>query len=150
MPVRCQSSYVYKQFVFAYSDCSSTRQRWQFLQCLFRLSVAKLTILSRKGPPTIRNYLHGFVYHSNLSVFYLRLPLWFICQRHARPDSDIDIVLFLPELNWGQLRAIGGVHMDLEASLCKKIDLSVCLTTSWRRLIRRPGCRLILAFELER
>jgi len=68
------------------------------------------------------NFLHGFVYHLNLSVFYLCLPY---AKGNARPDSDFDIALFLSELNWGRLRDIGGVHMDPEASLGKKIDLSV-------------------------
>jgi len=44
----------------------------------------------------------------------------------ARPDSDIDIAVFLPEFNWSKLQDIGGAHMDLEKALGKKVDLAVC------------------------
>ncbi|KAM6501299.1 hypothetical protein JOM56_004313 [Amanita muscaria] len=47
-------------------------------------------------------------------------------QGTARPDSDIDIVLFIPDRGWGKLEAIGGVLMDLESALDRDIDLSVC------------------------
>jgi predicted nucleotidyltransferase len=40
----------------------------------------------------------------------------------ARPDSDIDIAVFLPEL---KLTDIGGAHMDLEEAFGKKVDLSL-------------------------
>ncbi|KAF8811312.1 hypothetical protein BYT27DRAFT_7184786 [Phlegmacium glaucopus] len=44
----------------------------------------------------------------------------------ARPDSDVDIALFLPDLGWDKLIDIGGAHMDLESALGRKVDLSVC------------------------
>ncbi|KAK2462491.1 hypothetical protein APHAL10511_005461 [Amanita phalloides] len=45
----------------------------------------------------------------------------------ARPDSDVDIAIFHPDLIWDKNRQeIGGVHMDLEDALNKEADLSVC------------------------
>jgi len=44
----------------------------------------------------------------------------------ARPDSDIDIALFLPDFGWDKLGDVGGAQMDLENALHKKIDLSIC------------------------
>ncbi|KIL66708.1 hypothetical protein M378DRAFT_160733 [Amanita muscaria Koide BX008] len=47
-------------------------------------------------------------------------------ERTARPDSDIDIVIFMPDRGWGKLEVIGGVQMDLKRALHRRIDLSVC------------------------
>lgn len=44
----------------------------------------------------------------------------------ARPDSDVDIVLFLHDLGWDKLADIGGAEMDLESALNRKVDLTVC------------------------
>ena len=44
----------------------------------------------------------------------------------ARPDSDVDIALFFPDLGWDNLVAIGGAQRDLESALGKKVDLTVC------------------------
>ena len=43
----------------------------------------------------------------------------------ARPDSDVDIALFLPNLTRRELVAIGGIHADLENALKREVDLSV-------------------------
>ena len=43
----------------------------------------------------------------------------------ARPDSDVDIALFLDDLRWDKLVDIGGVLMDLEIALHRKVDLAV-------------------------
>jgi len=44
----------------------------------------------------------------------------------ARPDSDVDIALFIPDLSWDRLADVGGVQMDLERVLDRQVDLSVC------------------------
>jgi len=44
----------------------------------------------------------------------------------ARPDSDVDIALFFPDLGWDNLVTIGGAQRDLESALGKKVDLTVC------------------------
>ena len=44
----------------------------------------------------------------------------------ARPDSDVDIAIFLPELCWDKLGDVGGIHMELESAFGRKVDLSVC------------------------
>lgn len=45
----------------------------------------------------------------------------------ARPDSDVDIALFLPGpgLSRGELVDIGGILIGLENALKRKVDLSV-------------------------
>ena len=49
-------------------------------------------------------------------------------QGTARPNSDVDIALFIPNLSFScsELMVIGGIQMDLESALWWKIDLSVC------------------------
>jgi hypothetical protein len=41
----------------------------------------------------------------------------------ARPDSDVDIALFILYLD---LQDIGGTHMDLESAFGRKVDPSIC------------------------
>ena len=55
----------------------------------------------------------------------------------ARPDSDIDIAVFLPKLNWSKLVDIGGAHMDLEEVFGKKVDLSVCPSDDFLERIKK-------------
>ena len=43
----------------------------------------------------------------------------------ARPDSDVDIALFLPDLRSPRLEDAGGVLFDLESALGKEIDLTL-------------------------
>jgi predicted nucleotidyltransferase len=55
----------------------------------------------------------------------------------ARPDSDIDIALFIPNLSWDKLEDIGGVQMDLERTLDRQIDLSVSPPDDFVEKIKR-------------
>ena len=55
----------------------------------------------------------------------------------ARPDSDIDIALFIPNLTWDKLADIGGVQMDLEGTLDRQVDLSVCPPDDFVEKIKR-------------
>ena len=45
----------------------------------------------------------------------------------ARPNSDVEIALFLPDLHRDKLIDIGGVLMDLERAFDRHVDLTVCL-----------------------
>lgn len=56
----------------------------------------------------------------------------------AHPDSDIDIAVFLPKLDWSKLKDIGGAHMDLEEAFGKKVDLSVLPSGDFLERIKLP------------
>ncbi len=54
-----------------------------------------------------------------------------------RSNSDVDIALFLFDLRRDKLIDIGGVLMDLERVLDKKIDLSVCPSDEFVEKIKK-------------
>jgi predicted nucleotidyltransferase len=138
----CQSSYatMYKQFVFGYSNHSSTQTTMATItEPVQTIGGNNIHFVSAKVLPQSEIISTASSIIRTYPSFTSAYLFGSYAKGNARPDSDIDIALFLPKLNWGQLRDIGGVHMDLEASLGKKIDLSVCppddfvekIKTSW-------------------
>ncbi|KIL66713.1 hypothetical protein M378DRAFT_160741 [Amanita muscaria Koide BX008] len=57
----------------------------------------------------------------------------------ARPDSDINIVLFIPDLRvgWDSRQVVGGVLIDLESALNRVVNLSVCPPDDFVKWIKR-------------
>ncbi|KIL66709.1 hypothetical protein M378DRAFT_375127 [Amanita muscaria Koide BX008] len=55
----------------------------------------------------------------------------------AHPDSDIDIVIFMPDRGRGKPEDIGGVLMDLESALHRRVDLDVSPPDDFLKWIRR-------------
>ncbi|KAM6501293.1 hypothetical protein JOM56_004307 [Amanita muscaria] len=57
----------------------------------------------------------------------------------ARPDSDINIVLFIPDLRvgWDSGPVVGGVLIDLESALNRVVNLSVCPPDDFLKWIKR-------------
>lgn len=55
----------------------------------------------------------------------------------ARPDSDVDIVIFAPGLCQDELSEIGRVHTDLERVLNKEVYLELSPPDDFVELIRR-------------
>ncbi|KIL66711.1 hypothetical protein M378DRAFT_160739 [Amanita muscaria Koide BX008] len=55
----------------------------------------------------------------------------------AHPDSDIDIVIFMPDRGRGKSEDIGGVLMDLESALDRRVDLDLCPPDDFLKWIKR-------------
>jgi predicted nucleotidyltransferase len=94
------------------------------------LQVATSRIATPPAPRLVLSQSHVLSTASSIIQSYPSIASAYLFGSYAkgtaRPDSDIDIALFIPNLTFDKLADIGGVQMDLEGTLDKQVDLSVC------------------------